>query len=451
MVISEQPGVRLVKKIYTKDLLKSGSENQRYRICGWVDRVRDLGKIKFILVRDREGIIQAIARVEETPSKVFEVIRNLDREDVICVEGVFKKNPQAPGGGEIVVENIDVLSKVVEVAPIEVHNSTESDLATRLRWRWLDVRNPRIMGIFVLEAEVAHAFREYFRSNGFIEIFTPKIVGGATEGGAEVFPIVYFDRQAFLAQSPQFYKQMGVIAGFERVFEIGPVYRAEKHHTVRHLTEYHSIDYEVGFIDGLEDVISVAEGAFKYVVESVLRKETTKMIIESYGGSDILIPKEMPKITMREAYRILEGMGKKIPFGEDLDSEAERLLWMYARKEFSSDFIFVTEYPWKVRPFYAMRKPGEPEWTLSFDLIFRGLEVATGGQREHRYHVLVEQAREKGLNPDNFWFYLEFFKYGAPPHGGAGIGLERVVMQILKLSNIREARLLPRDPERLFP
>ncbi len=440
-----------MKTIYTRDLLRSGSDGQRYRICGWVDRIRDLGRIKFVLVRDREGMVQAVARADDSQKSLLETIKTLDREDVVCVEGVFKRNPQAPGGGEIVINDIKILSKVIEAAPIETRSSTESDLATRLRWRWLDTRNPKVMGIFILEAEVANAFREYFRSNGFIEIFTPKIVGGATEGGAEVFPIVYFDKQAFLAQSPQFYKQMGVIAGFERVFEIGPVYRAEKHHTVRHLTEYHSIDYEVGFIEGLEDVIKVAEGAFRYVVESVLRKDLTREIIESYNATDIMIPREMPRITMREAYKILEGMGKRIPYGEDLDPEAERLLWTYARKELSSDFIFVTEYPWKVRPFYAMRKPGEPGWTLSFDLIFRGLEVATGGQREHRYHVLIEQAREKGLNPDNFWFYLEFFKYGAPPHGGAGIGLERVVMQILRLPNIREARLLPRDPERLFP
>ncbi len=440
-----------MKTTYTKDLLRGGVDGARYRICGWVDRVRDLGRVKFVILRDREGSIQVVGKAGESPEPVLEAIAGLDREDVICATGILRKNPQAPGGAEVVAEGIEVVSKVVEPAPIEVGSSLQSDLSTRLRWRWLDVRNPRVRGIFILEAEVANAFREYFRSNGFVEIFTPKIVGGATEGGAEVFPVVYFDRQAFLAQSPQFYKQMGVIAGLEKVFEIGPVYRAEKHHTVRHLTEYHSIDYEVGFIDGLEDVLRVAEGAFKYVVEYVLKRDTTREIIESYGASDILVPKEFPRITMREAYRVLEGMGKRIPYGEDLDPEAERLLWAYARKEYSSDFVFVTEYPWKVRPFYAMRKPGEPEWTLSFDLLFRGLEVATGGQREHRYHVLVEQAREKGLNPENFWFYLEFFKYGAPPHGGAGIGLERVVMQILKLPNIREARLLPRDPERLFP
>jgi aspartyl-tRNA synthetase len=440
-----------LKSIYTRDLLQRGADGERYRICGWVDRIRDLGRLKFILLRDREGSIQVIAKYGENPAEVLETVSHLDREDVICVRGILKRNPQAPGGAEISAESIEILSKVVEPAPIEVGSSTESDLSTRLRWRWLDTRNPRIMGIFILESEVANAFREFFRSRGFVEIFTPKIVGGATEGGAEVFPVVYFDRNAYLAQSPQFYKQMGVIAGFEKVFEIGPVYRAEKHHTVRHLTEYHSVDYEVGFIDGLDDVMGVAEDAFKYVVGRILENSRTKEIIDSYNASDILIPKKFPRITMREAYRVLDSMGKRIPYGEDLDSEAEKLLWTYARKEHSSDFIFVTEYPWKVRPFYAMRKPGEPEWTLSFDLIFRGLEVATGGQREHRHNILVEQAREKGLNPDNFWFYLEFFKYGAPPHGGAGIGLERVVMQILKLQNIREARLLPRDPERLFP
>lgn len=440
-----------MKSMFTRDLLKLGVDGSMYKICGWIDRIRDLGRLKFLIIRDREGSLQAVAKMGETPEAVLKSIASVDREDVVCVEGIFRRNPQAPGGGEISIQTIEVLSKVVEPAPIEVGSSTDSDLSTRLRWRWLDVRNPRVGGIFILEAEAARAFREYFRSQGFVEIFTPKIVGGATEGGAEVFPIIYFDRQAFLAQSPQFYKQMGVIAGLERVFEIGPVYRAEKHHTVRHLTEYHSIDYEVGFIDGLEDVLRVAEGAFKHVVEHIMGNDVTRSVVEAYGAADIRIPKEFPRITIREAYRILEKMGKRIPFGEDLDAEAERLLWNYASEELGSDFLFVTEYPWRVRPFYAMRKPGEPEWTLSFDLLFRGLEVATGGQREHRYHVLVQQAREKGLSPESFWFYLEFFKYGAPPHGGAGIGLERVVMQILRLQNIREARLLPRDPERLFP
>ncbi len=440
-----------MKELFTRDILLKGLDGEKYTVYGWVDRVRDLGRVKFILVRDREGVIQVVIKAGQVPESVLKVAEELNREDVVKVTGVYKRSKQAPGGGEIIPESIEVLSKTVEPPPIEIGSSLKAELPTRLRWRWLDTRNPAVGSIFYMESEVAHAFREFFRANRFVEIFTPKIVGGATEGGAEVFPVVYFDKSAFLAQSPQFYKQMGVIAGFERVFEIGPVFRAEKHHTVRHLTEYHSVDYEVGFIDSLEDVLSVAEGAFRHVVEYVYRHPRCREIIEEFKVEEVKIPKRFPRISIREAYTILDSMGKKIPYGEDLDSEAEKMLHRYVEREYDSDFVFVTGYPWKVRPFYAMRDPEDKDWTLSFDLLFRGLEVATGGQREHRYHVLADQAREKGLNVDDLWFYLEFFKYGAPPHGGAGIGLERVVMQILKLNNIREARLLPRDPERLFP
>jgi len=420
-------------------------------VYGWVSRIRDLGRVKFVIIRDREGYIQTVAKKNETPDEALETIERLDREDVVRVKGVLKRNPQAPGGAEILVKEIEILSKTVEPAPIEVENSLSSDLSTRLRWRWLDTRNPKVNLIFKIEAEVARLFREYFISKGFTEIFTPKIVGGATEGGAEVFPIVYFDKPAFLAQSPQFYKQMAVIAGFERVFEIGPVFRAEKHHTIRHLTEYHSIDYEIGFIKDYHDVMDIAEEAFKYVVEKIFESHLGKTALREFNIEKPMIPKRFPRVSLKNLYNILEEYGKKIPVGEDLDPDGEKLAWRYALDKYGSDFIFVTDYPWRYRPFYTMRREDDPEYTYGFDLLFRGLEVATGSQREHRYEILLQQTREKGLNPDNFWFYLEFFKYGAPPHGGAGIGLERVVMQLLKLDNIREARLLPRDPERLFP
>lgn len=441
-----------MKRYFTSELLDKGVDGERYEVYGWVARIRDLGRVKFVILRDREGYIQLVAKSGETPSETLESINTLDREDVIKAVGVFRKNPQAPGGGEILVEKIEVLSKVTEPAPIEVENSLSSDLSTRLRWRWLDTRNPKINLVFRVESEVARLFREYFLLEDFVEIFTPKIVGGATEGGAEVFPILYFDKQAYLAQSPQFYKQMGVIAGFERVFEIGPVFRAEKHHTTRHLTEYHSIDYEIGFIRDYHDVMDIAEGAFRHVVESLFESSLGRRVVRELGVEPPKTPKRFPRVSLKDLYKILsDRYNKRIPYGEEPDSETEKLIWTYSLEKYDSDFIFVTDYPWKTRPFYTMRRSDDPNFTFGFDLIFRGLEVATGSQREHRYQVLLNQLREKGLDPDRFWFYLEFFKYGAPPHGGAGIGLERVVMQLLKLENIREARLLPRDPERLFP
>ncbi len=352
---------------------------------------------------------------------------------------------------ELQAKEVMMLTRPVEPIPLEPATSTEAQLNVRLDYRWLDVRNPKVSAVFQFESWLAQKFREYFRMNGFVEIFTPKIVAAGTEGGAEVFPVIYFGREAYLAQSPQFYKQMAVIAGLERVFEIGPVFRAEAHHTVKHLTEFHGLDIEMGFIEGPEDVMDILERFFRYLSKEAEGDESLKVVRQYYDLS-LRVPDRVPRITIREAYEVLkERYNKELPYMEDLDPQAEKYLGDYALKEYDSDFIFVTEYPWKVRPFYTMRKEGEPEWTYGFDLLFRGLEIATGSQREHRYERLLINLRDKGMKPDRFQFYLNFFRHGAPPHGGAGLGLERIVKQYLNLENVREARLLPRDPERLVP
>ena len=420
-------------------------------LCGWIDRVRDHGKVKFLVLRDRTGQLQLVVKEGETPEEALKESLTAKDEAVVCVKGTLRKAPTKEGV-ELAVKEMKVLNKPIEPLPLLPRDSTKAVLDTRLKFRWLDVRNPKVTKIFLLQAWIAQKFREYFSSQKFVEIFTPKIVGAGTEGGAEVFPIIYFGKPAFLAQSPQFYKQFAVIAGLERVFEIGPVFRAEPHHTVRHLTEYHSMDIEVGFIQSFYDVIKFVEGFVKYLANSLEKDEFARKILEEFNVEPIRVPDEVPKITMRQAYEILKSEFKKeIPYGEDLDSEGERLLGQYVKEKYKSDLVFVTEYPWKVRPFYTMRKDDEPDWTYSFDGLLRGLEIVTGGQREHRYERLVQNMRDKGVNPENFEFYLNFFKHGAPPHGGAGVGLERVTMQVLNLPNIREARLLPRDPETLLP
>ncbi|MET1101958.1 MAG: aspartate--tRNA(Asn) ligase [Pyrodictiaceae archaeon] len=431
-----------------REVMEKGHVGEKYLVAGWVERIRVHGKIVFIILRDRSGLLQLVVKKNTAP-KAWEIARDLSLESVIAAKGVLVESKAALGGREIQVEEIEVLSEA-EPLPIDIHSPEKTGLAKRLDWRFLDLRNPRVRLIFMVEAEMAHAAREWFREHGFTEIFSPKIVGSATEGGAEVFSVVYFDKPAFLAQSPQLYKQMGVIAGFERVFEIGPVFRAEPHHTTRHLTEYTSIDFEMGFIDSYEDVMSVAESVVKAMIVRVLEK-FRDMLEEYYPGILDKIPKDVPRITIREAYKLLEREGLSVEYGEDLSSEHEKALGRIIEKEYGSPLVFVTEYPWSVRPFYTMRKEDEPQWTYSFDLIFRGLEIATGGQREHRYEKLVSQVKEKGLSPENMKWYLDMFRYGAPPHGGTGIGLERVTMQLLGLRNIREARLLPRDPERLTP
>ena len=442
----------MLKKMFIGDLLARAGEleGSTVRVCGWVHGIRDVGRIKFLVLRDRTGFIQAVVKKGEAPDNVFEAAESLRVESVVCVDGVLVRG-RAKEGYEIKATGLQVLSSPVEPLPLEPDTSLKSILATRLNYRWLDLRNPRVTKVFVFESWVAAKFREYYESQGFVEIFTPKIVAAGTESGAEVFPVIYFGREAFLAQSPQFYKQFAVIGGLERVFEVGPVFRAEPHHTTRHLTEYHSLDIEFGFIEDYNDVMDVVEGFFKHLVDSLARDPRIKPILEEFNV-EVRMPKEIPRISIRDAYKILdEKYGKKIEYGDDLDSEGERLLGKYVREVYDSDFVFVTEYPWKVRPFYTMRKEDEPDWTYGFDLLYKGLEVVTGGQREHRYDKLLENLRDKGLNPESFQFYLDFFKHGAPPHGGAGMGLERIVMQTLGLDNIREARLLPRDPERVTP
>ena len=423
---------------------------KRVRVCGWVHRIRDLGRIKFILLRDRSGLLQVVVKKGEAPDEVLEAVEELRLESVVCFEGVLVES-RSKLGLELKADRVRILSVPVEPLPLEPETSLEAGLATRLNYRWLDARNPRVARIFMFEAWVARVFRDYYTEQGFVEIFTPKIVAAGTESGAEVFPVIYFGREAYLAQSPQFYKQMAVIAGLERVFEVGPVFRAEPHHTTRHLTEYHSLDIEVGFIEGPEDVMRFVEGFFRRLAEGLRTDPLAREVAEEFGA-ELRVPREVPRISMRDAYRILEEeYGKRIPYGEDLDPEGERLLGRYAREKLDSDLVFVTEYPWKARPFYTMRLEDDPEWTTGFDLLMKGLEVVTGSQREHRYEKLLENLRDKGLDPEAFRFYLDFFKHGAPPHGGAGMGLERIVMQTLGLGNIREARLLPRDPERVLP
>ncbi|BAN90846.1 aspartate--tRNA(Asn) ligase [Aeropyrum camini] len=422
----------------------------RVRVCGWAHRIRDLGRLKFVLVRDRSGVIQATVKRGESPEEALRAAEDLKLESVVCIEGELRRAPTREGV-EVKVERLEVLNSPVEPLPLEVEGSEKASLPTRLRYRWLDLRNPMVSAIFELEAMVAKVFRDYYWSQGFVEIFTPKIVAAGTESGAEVFPVVYFDKTAFLAQSPQFYKQFAVIAGLERVFEIGPVFRAEPHHTSRHLNEYHSLDIEVGFIEGYNDVMNYVEGFMRAIARML--EEEGRRILELYKVEPPRIPASgIPRIPLRKAYEILEErFGKKVEHGEDLDSEGERLMGAYASEELDSDFIFIVEYPWKVRPFYTMRKEDEPDWTYSFDLLYRGLEIVTGGQREHRYHRLLDNLNDKGLDAESFQFYLDFFKHGAPPHGGAGMGLERIVMQTLRLENIREARMLPRDTERITP
>lgn len=427
-----------VERLYVEQVKETSVEE--VLVKGWIHKIIDFGKFGFIHLRDKTGILQLVVDKE--------VIKGLRLEMSIEVTGTKLSNEKAPGGVEIQVKGLNVIGNTYyEMLPIAVNEyKKKAHLETQLDYRYISLRNPKTRAPFKVQQEIVTAFRDYLLANDFSEIHTPKILGTSTEGGSEVFTVNYFDKRAFLAQSPQFYKQMMVGSGFERVFEIAPAYRAELHNTYRHLNEYISLDMEMGFIKDENDIMDIEEGFMRHLFGH-LRKTCSKEL-EMYN---ITLPEkvEIPRIPLAEAHRILlEEYGKKSPVG-NIDAEGEVLFSKYIKEKYDSDFVFLTAYPVAKRPMYAM--PDEEGMTKSFDLIYKGLEITTGGQRIHDYEMLKENIRKFGFNPDDYGFYVESFRYGMPPHGGLAIGLERLTMKILNLDNIREATLLPRDMKRLEP
>lgn len=429
-----------MKRVFIKDLIVNGEE--RIILRGWVHKIRDLAHVSFIMLRDKSGIIQLVCNKEQ--------IKGLRLENSIEVIGVVRENEKALNGMEIEVENIEVIGKVYyDKLPFEIQGyKDKASLETQLDYRTISLRIPKKKAIFKVQNEIEEAFRTYFRSNEFEEIHTPKIINSGTEGGSEMFTVNYFNRRAFLAQSPQFYKQMMVGAGFERVFEVGYAYRAELHNTWRHLNEYVSLDVEMGFIKDETELMDVEENFLRYLYKHL--KTTCAAELKMF---DVELPDELniPRIPLAEVQEILlKEFNKKSPVG-NIDNEGEALFHKYVKEKYNCDFVFLTEYPTAKRPMYAMECEENREMTKSFDLIFKGVEITTGGQRIHDYEMLKEKMEKWGLKIEDFAFYLDTFKYGMPPHGGFAIGLERITMQILGLSNIREAALFPRDMKRLEP
>jgi len=421
------------------------------KVCGWVKVKRDHGKISFIDLRDRSGILQCVISPE---TKNYEELKEIRTQWVLEVVGEVKQRPEklvnpnlATGKIELDVKECKVLSEAEEL-PIDISlDEMNVHIETLLDHRNLTIRNEKVGIIFKVYAEVLKSYADFMRSRGFLEIKTPKILSGATEGGANFFKIKYFNRDAYLAQSPQFFKQAGVGA-YERVFEVGSVFRAEPHFTSRHINEFVGLDAEMGFIDSADDVMDELEETMKYVLSEV--KKNCKKELEAYGA-EIDIPKKFPRLKLADAVDILKKEFGKIIEGIDIDPEGERLICQWAKKNHGSDFIFLTNYPWDIRPMYIMPNPKNPKETFGFDLLYRGVELASGGQRIHDYDQLVQNMKKKKLNPDDFEHYLQIFKYGMPPHGGWGLGSERIVQKILGLKSIKEAILFPRDVKRLTP
>ncbi len=417
---------------------------QPVRLQGWVHRVRDLGAVRFLVLRDRAGLAQVVL-----PSSLD--VGGLGSECVVDVFGAARAERRAPAGVEVLAERVETIARA-EAPPIELFHPkvvSETRLDTLLDHRAVSLRAPEVLDVFRVQAAILGAYRASLAAQGFTEIVTPKLVLAGAEGGSALFEVKYFDRAAYLAQSPQFYKQIMVGSGLERVFEVGHAYRAEKSETSRHLTEFVSLDLEMGFIESEHDVMRVLSRVVGEVFES-LRATCAPQLARRKIALPVV--REIPHLDFPEAKRILaEKFGKTEGVDGDLDTEGERLIGQWAEEELGSPLVFVTGYAQSCRPAYTMPHAALPGLTASFDLLYRGVEIATGGQRIHGYDQLVESFAARGQDPANYADYLAAFRHGMPPHGGMGMGLERLTKQLLGLSNVKEACLFPRDRNRLRP
>jgi len=415
----------------------------KVRVGGMIEIIRDKKNIQFIVLKDASGKIQLTVDKVTYP-EIGEIFAHLLPGATVEVEGNLVLSEYVKmGGKEILVESVKVTS-IAEVSPINEDTSIDQ----RIDYRWLDLRNQKNLLMFKIQTLVQDCFRKFLIERDFIEIHSPKLIGTASESGSEVFEVKYFDTKAYLAQSPQFYKQMAIAGGFGRVFECGAVFRAEKSHSKKHATEFTGFDLEFACIESQEDIMVMEEDLLEYTLR-ILKEKYGEEIKETFGV-DIVIPKlPFPRIKLKDLYKELEEKyGYVIPESEqdDMTTECEKLCKQYALEKYDHEFIFVTDFGTRKRPFYHLRENGIPQ---GYDLVWKGMEITTGAQREHRYEVLKEQAKEKGLEKD-VEFYLQFFKYGCPPHGGFGLGLDRFMINLLDL-NIKEVQFVFRGPDRLTP
>ena len=438
-------GVKEKETTSDSEILSGDYVGKTVKMNGAVHNIRDMGEFAFVILRKAEGLVQCVYEEGKTE---FD-LKNLKEESAVEVTGVVELEERAPQDFELRLTGIRVLSEPAETMPIAINKwKMNTSLETRLSLRPVSLRNVRERAKFKIQEGIVRGFREFLSSQGFTEVHTPKIVSRGAEGGANVFKLNYFNKKAELGQSPQFYKQM-MVGVFDRVFEVAPVFRAEKHNTTRHLNEYIGLDFEMGYIDSFEDVMAMETGFLKYTME-LLKSEYKKEL--DMLGIDLPSISQIPHVRFAEAKQLVsEKYNRKIRNPFDLEPEEEVLIGRYFKEEYDSDFVFVTHYPSKKRPFYAMDDPEDTSVTLSFDLLYKGLEITTGGQRIHDYQMILEKMEKRGMDPEDIKDYLMIFKYGMPPHGGLGIGLERLTMRLLDEQNVRETSLFPRDVTRLEP
>lgn len=409
-------------------------------LAGWVHEVRNIGKIVFVLLRDRTGIAQVVGKEGETDPQVLAAM-SIPKESVVVVKGRVKKNQESKKGYEIVPIGFTNINPLESGIPFEVTGKVPADIDVRLDYRYIDLRRLETTSIFNIESTILWAFRNVLAKEGFTEIRTPALVEAATEGGADLFSVEYFEKKAFLAQSPQLYKQLAVIGGMDRVMMIVPAFRAEKHNTVYHLNEVTQMDAEMGFADH-NDAIRILKKTFKGIVKEVIKRNSEDL---QRLGVELKVP-AVKEVTYKKALKKLNANGMKIEFGEDLNRESEEMIC-----KLFGDAVVIKEYPYAIRAFYSMPNEKDPKICNSYDLLYKGLELSSGAQRIHIPEVLVNSIRSRGLDPANFDFYINAFKQGAPPHAGWSIGLERLAMKLTNMQNIRETSLFPRDRVRLKP
>lgn len=416
-------------------------------VSGWVQDIRNLGGISFVILRDRFGTLQITLPKKKVDPELFAALTTLPRESVVSVTGEVKESNQTELGVEIIPSSFDLESEAGTPLPLGVVDKVNAEMDTRLNHRFMDLRKPEVRAVFELKSLMMRLITEAMEEKGFVQVCTPKIGASGAEGGATLFKVDYFGKPAYLAQSPQLYKQMLMSTGLDRVFEMAPAFRAENSNTNRHVTEFISFDGEMSWISCQEDVMRAIEQVVDHVLTGLKERGARQLEVI---GKEINVPaRPYPILTYSECLAIVQAAGLPLKEGDDLGTEGEKVVGEYMAGK-GCDLYFIAEYPEEAKPFYIMEKDGTP-YSFSFDLDFKGQEISSGGQREHRYDRLVERMQKKGLDPEDFEFYLEAFKYGMPPHGGWGIGIERMLVKALDLPNIREAILFPRDPARLSP
>jgi len=428
---------------YSKDVTTE-DHGKTITVAGWVEDIRNIGSIAFIILRDRKGTLQVTALKKEC-LELFEKLINISRESVIAVNGLCKKSDKARNGYEVIPKEVEILSISETPLPLGVVDKVESELDTRLDNRFIDLRKQDIQAIFKIRNKVIAAVHEYLRSENFFEVHTPNIIASSSEGGTEVFKLKYFEKSAFLAQSPQLYKQMLMATGLDRVYEIAWYFRAEEHNTRRHLNESTAVDLEMAFINSEEDVMKILEGL---VYSMQKRADECNEELDILGKKVVVPTLPFKRVIYDDVIKKLNKKGSEIKWGEDLGSEEEKLLGDIMKKE-GHDFYFITKYPIEAKPFYTM--PEKDKYSRGFDLECKGVEIASGSQRIHNVELLKERINACNLNSEDFESYLKAFRYGMPPHGGFGFGIERFLMELLDIKNIRECILFPRDRTRLTP